>query len=512
MKSNASDKKPQSVVPIQSEEELDISELPILPNEKCNSSIPQHLTFSKDFVSQAIGHHKINLLLKYFNRVSKPTVSIRATDKSDILTDGETATIHSRKRNKNKTQLPEKYSDVWHMDIVYGPCIGIEGVKYALLLVDKKTRKCFIYALKDLKQSINDALTQFLVDVRVKPKLIRTDFDKKLFGGNTRKLLLKNKIRVEAAPPKRQHQNGLVERRWQSILTIARNWLTQELLPTKYWFFAIKRAAEIMNILPTKHENGIVSTPFEYVHKQKVDYRQLFPMFKKAYVKTETAQDGSHKDSYTTQTIKVICVGTCPDSDSLLFYHPTTKRVISAADAYKFDPTLPSGPQFNLKYDSDFYLTRKSQMPIHQTPTHELGTTCFVLQNDKYTPATVLNIPLDEDNEQYTIQLENGDIELLPAEDIFDHDPTTPLKDDPSSVNPIHHWVKHHSKVTLFLQEHWNKPKHGYLHHNKETDEWYFIKGRKLTGEKLHLNVCKIFMRHNHASMEKIVDFTIQKN
>ena len=82
------------------------------------------------------------------------------------------------------------------MDIVYGPCIGIEGVKYALLLVDKKTRKCFIYALKDLKQSINDALTQFLVDVRVKPKLIRTDFDKKLFGGNTRKLLLKNKLEL----------------------------------------------------------------------------------------------------------------------------------------------------------------------------------------------------------------------------------------------------------------------------------------------------------------------------
>lgn len=84
---------------------------------------------------------------------------------------------------------------------------------------------------------------------------------------------------MEAAPPKRQHQNGLVERKWQSILTMARNWLTAELLPTKYWFFALKRAVEIMNILPTKHEGGIVSTPFEYVHNKKVDYRQLFPIF-----------------------------------------------------------------------------------------------------------------------------------------------------------------------------------------------------------------------------------------
>ena len=127
-------------------------------------------------------------------------------------------------------------------------------------------------------------------------------------------------------------------------------------------------------------------------------------------------------------------------------------------------------------------------MPIHQAPTHELGTKCFVLQGEQYTLATVLSIRIDEDNEHYTIQLENGDIELLPAEKIFDHHLTTPLKDDPSSGNPIHHWVTHHSKVTLFLPEHcWNKPKYGYLHHDKETDEWYFIKGRKLSGEKLHL-------------------------
>ena len=61
-----------------------------------------------------------------------------------------------------------------------------------------------------------------------------------------------------------------------------------------------------MNILPTKHEGGIVSTPFEYVHKQRVDYRQLFPIFKKAYVKIETNDSGGHRNSYKTQTIKTI--------------------------------------------------------------------------------------------------------------------------------------------------------------------------------------------------------------
>ena len=165
---------------------------------------------------------------------------------------------------------------------------------------------------------------------------------------------------------------------WQSILAMARNWLHNELLPSNFCFFAIKRGCEIMNILPTKHEKGNVSTPYENVHHEKVDYRQLFSIFKKADVKTEQQQDGSHKNSYVSHTIKAICVGTCPDSDSLLFYHPTTKQVISATDANRFDPSLPSGPQFNLKYDSDFYFARKSQMPLHQAPAHELGTSCFV--------------------------------------------------------------------------------------------------------------------------------------
>ena len=152
-------------------------------------------------------------------------------------------------------------------------------------------------------------------------------------GGAARTYLEEQKIRVEAAPPKRQHQNGLVERRWQSILTMARNWLRNELLPSTFWFFAIKRGCETMNILPTKHEKGKFSTPFENVHNEKVDYRQLFPIFKKAYVKTEKRTGGKHKNSYYTHTIKAICVGTCPDSDSLLFIiQPPNKSFLLQMD------------------------------------------------------------------------------------------------------------------------------------------------------------------------------------
>ena len=126
-------------------------------------------------------------------------------------------------------------------------------------------------------------MKQFITDVGVKPKLIRTDFDKKLIGSHVKDYLLDQHIPIQSAPPKRQHQNGLVERAWQSSVIMARNWLQSALLPSKFWYFAIKRATEISNISPTKL-NDSITTPFTAVYNQRVDYRLLFPMFAVSYI------------------------------------------------------------------------------------------------------------------------------------------------------------------------------------------------------------------------------------
>ena len=72
-------------------------------------------------------------------------------------------------------------------------------------------------------------MQQFVTDVGIKPKVIRTDFDKKLIRGPAKEFLDEQSIQVEGAPPKRQHQNGLVERAWQSAVIMARNWLKSSL-------------------------------------------------------------------------------------------------------------------------------------------------------------------------------------------------------------------------------------------------------------------------------------------
>ena len=462
---------------------------PILPQDRINSSVPKHITLSKDFIIQATGFHKSDFLLKHFNTISEKTVTISQVDKNPEIDEGEVATLHSRRKNKTLSETTHlKQGEVFNMDIVYGPTVAIAGIKYALILIDRKTKRKFIYGIKNLRESIQNALRQFITDIGTTPRLIRTDFDHRLIGGATRKMLLKKNIKIQAAPPRRQHQNGLIERHWQNIMTMARNWLKSQLLPSTFWFFAIKRAVEVSNILPVETKEGIIYTPYERAYNRKVDFRCLFPMFSKAYIKVAKEQGGGHLNKYKSQIIKVICVGKCPKSDSLLFYHPSSKTIISDSDGYKFDNFSPSGPQFDLKYDGGFTIAKKSTLPAHQKPSHEENDTAFIKRKKEYVKVTILQVPIEEENEPFIVQVQDtGTIEEIPSSELYESNPNAKPTDENQPVNSLYPWIRDKGKVTLYLSNHWKKPKQGFL--QNINSEWYFVQGRTInsTSKPLHL-------------------------
>ena len=265
------------------------------------------------------------------------------------------------------------------MDIGFGPCTAIGGVRYTLLLVDKHSRYKFVYPLRDLKGSIVKAMKKFLKDVKVKPKLIRTYFYFKLMGGKVLELLNDRGIDIETAPPSRQDQNGLVERHWQTIVQMARNWMRSSLLPSTFWWYAIKRAVEVTNILPTSHLNrNKPSTPFEIVFNKKVDYRVLFPMFCTARVRRDKMVGGDHKNKWVGRSMHCILVGTDHKSDGLLFYHPATKHTYVANNGFRLNTYMPAGPIFGFQYDGNFtWNTKAATMQPHMPMAHEDNDTVF---------------------------------------------------------------------------------------------------------------------------------------
>ena len=127
------------------------------------------------------------------------------------------------------------------------------------------------------------------------------------------------------------------------------NWLTRLFLPWKFWYFALKMAAQVSNYMPIILENGQWTTLNEQRYGTKPDWRNLVTMFSIGYIRRN--RDGKkQRATADSQSIMGICVGNNPKSDGLLFYLPTSKKLVGSAD-YRLDPTVPSGLVFGYSYD-----------------------------------------------------------------------------------------------------------------------------------------------------------------
>eukprot|EP00957_Ditylum_brightwellii_P096679 7363409-Ditylum_brightwellii.AAC.1 len=51
-----------------------------------------------------------------------------------------------------------------------------------------------------------------------------------------------------------------------------------------------------------------------------------------------------------------------------------------------------------------FFTTKGNEARYHQAPSHEQGTTKFILFNGTYQPVSILSVSISDDNEPYTVQ------------------------------------------------------------------------------------------------------------
>jgi hypothetical protein len=172
-------------------------------------------------------------------------------DRDAPMTLGDVTAIARNPRGK-LLQRPTNTLHTVGMDIGYGEGTSPGGYKYALtLVVDFASCYTWTYGLKNkTAESVIDALWCFFVDSGGLPTCIRCDFDSSFVKGKVDKFLKLHRIQVTSAPPRRQSQNGLVERQWQTAVVTARAMLIEARLPRRYWFWAIRESVIHMNLLP----------------------------------------------------------------------------------------------------------------------------------------------------------------------------------------------------------------------------------------------------------------------
>ena len=252
------------------------------------------------------------------------------------------------------------------------------------------------------------------------PKILYTDFDTKLLSKQIVNWYATNNGAIFAAPPEQQHQNGLVERTWQTLSNMARAFINDKQMPRSFWYWAIKHASRTHNIFPVKFDDKL-TTPHELVYKSQPDYRQLFRLFSTTYF-SHLKDNTKQRSNIQAHTLARIAVGWSDVANGLQVYNPITKELYTTS-VFKIDEHNATKSYFNLQYDGGMFSGLYSLDSRQNVPEfYPIGTAVKVPSNTGSSDGYVIAIPTDDPSSQsmdsdplYSIQLIQGGITMIPS-------------------------------------------------------------------------------------------------
>ena len=214
-------------------------------------------------------------------------------------------------------------------------------------------------------------------------------------------------IRPSAAAPHHQHQNGMVERRWQHLKGLANKMMTHARLPRKFFGHALQYAWMIANLTPVKDVyytdiDGVKNpcTPFERYFGQAptIERFRVFgcPVVFKLHRRTarETGPRGSRTRVLTSSNIiqrggRGIFVGFPHSQAGWLIYVPASDRLITSCDV-AFDEDFTS----ILAFDRGLFLDAEPARAVGTFPNPLTASPYSLAQSGP--PPISIQVPVPE--------------------------------------------------------------------------------------------------------------------
>jgi hypothetical protein len=251
------------------------------------------------------------------------------------------------------------------------------------------------------------------------------------------------------------------------------NWLASAELPSSFWFYAVRHAAEVCNYFPVSLEDGTMSTPFGMAHHIKPGLRLMFKPFAFAAVRRERKGNATLQ-KFESQSLPMIVLGRCPISNGLQFYNPINGSIVSSID-YTIQHHVTSGSKFGYSYQPGTFIYRLDESTTMYAPKFHLDSTVLVHTHTPPIKATVIGIPTYSHPDIYTVKFQDGTIaEYSSTSNILESVPDTSSIDKPTLLPE---WIKGGCTATLFLHN-MSKPNHGRLYEDS-NGHWLFCSGNK---------------------------------
>jgi transposase InsO family protein len=183
-----------------------------------------------------------------------------------------------------RTPFPEEaqYRAQMALELVHGDLCGPitpatpGGKKYFLLLVNDMSRHMWIRLLST-KHEASAAIKQFQAGVEKesnrKLMALRTDRGGEFTSVEFMEYCTDTGVKRQLTAPYSPQQNGVVERRNQTVVAAARSMLKAANVPAYFWGEAVVAAIYVLNRSPTKSLDGV--TPYEAWHGRRPTVEHL---------------------------------------------------------------------------------------------------------------------------------------------------------------------------------------------------------------------------------------------
>ena len=221
------------------------------------------------------------------------------------------------------------------------------GRRYFLLLVDDCSRYMWLQLLtskSDAAEAIKHFKARAEMESGKKLKVLRTDRGGEFTAVEFTTYCAEEGVGRHLTAPYSPQQNGVVERRNQTIIGMARSMLKAKDMPAEFWGEAVSTAVFILNRCPTKALKG--QTPFEAWHGRKPNVAFLRTFGCVGHVKITKPGLAKLEDRST----KAVFLGYEEGSKAYRLYDPVGGKVLVSRDvvfdeaaAWKWDQVEEQG-------------------------------------------------------------------------------------------------------------------------------------------------------------------------
>jgi hypothetical protein len=299
-----------------------------------------------ELLHQRLGHRKCRTLLAASEHQLWENTNIRMTGETGCLTCG-LSTIRSRARNKEPhtgATRPGEYLflDIQHPLVRAGLTMST-CYPFYLLIVDVYYRYVKLYGIpKKSTDAVITALKEYQADHSIVGSYgyldierIRTDAGSQLTSPSFADLCTQHGIRLSLAAPKKQYQNHLAERTWQTVTSTARALLVHARLPDTFWFHALMYSTYIFNALPIHglsiNNTDVPSTPHELFFGRKPSIAHLRVFGCPVVIRKWTSSDHTN-GKQTERGIRGIFIGLDIHQKGYVIYSPGSWSIVVSDD------------------------------------------------------------------------------------------------------------------------------------------------------------------------------------